>query len=132
MAILTRSLSPGRAVSARNLQKQIAGGTLLPTLYQHHPDDLIGLDEILAGIDRTPKWGYANNIIPIYNERGEQTNKDKPTPFPFEQLPPAVVKTGKKGWKRASVDAWKRLLNERADQYRWARDGVHDIDTEVD
>lgn len=132
MAMLTRSLSPGRAESARNLQKQIAGDTFRPTSYQQHPDDLIGLDEILVGIDRSAKWGYANNIVPIFGKHGKQTNKGKPTPFPFEQLPPPVVNIGKRGWQRASIDAWKRRLSERADQYRWPRDGGHDIDMEVD
>ena len=131
MAILTASLSAGRAVSARNLQKQIACDTFPPITYQHQPDDLIGLDEIFFGIDRSAKWGYANNIVPIYGERGKQTNKGKPTPFPFEQLPPPVVKIGKKGWQRASIDAWKRRLLERVNQDRWARDGEHDIDVEV-
>jgi len=128
----TPSLPAGRAPCARDLQNQIASYAFRPVQYQHHPDDLIGMDEIFAKVNHTAKWGYANNIIPIYNKRGKQLNNRKMTPFPFEQLPPPVVKVGKKSWQRASIDAWLRRVVERAGVVPWPHDDERNFDVEVE
>ena len=81
-----------------------------------NPNSSIGLDEICADIGRKQKWAYAHHLVPIYNSAGVHINGDKKPPFPWEQLPGAVVKTGKKEWNRKSFEDWKKRFYARAGQ----------------
>jgi len=74
------------------------------------------LADICERIDRSKSWMYENNIVPIYNAKGAQTNKDKTPRFPWEQLPHVIEKIGKKEWTEASILAWKLRVDARANQ----------------
>lgn len=107
-----RRESPGHAC---DMVKQF-DGLCLAYHVQPNPNSSMALDDICADIDRSKKWAYACNLVPIYDSKGKHINGAKAPPFPWEQLPTAVIKTGKKQWSRASIEAWKLRLYARAEE----------------
>jgi len=115
MIMPTPSLRRKGPSHAGGLVKPI-DGTYLTRRVLLNPNSSMALDEICADINRSKKWAYACNLVPIYNDRGEHLNKAKTPPPPWEQLPAAIIKKGKKQWSRASVEAWKLRFYQRAEQ----------------
>lgn len=97
------------------LMSPIAGSVPLSVITQPNlPLDLSSLDDILQRIDRSSSWAYLHGLVPIYDLAGREIKNIKTPPWPWEILPAAVVKAGKKAWLTQHIDQWIIRISMRA------------------
>lgn len=80
--------------------------------------DLSSLEDILQRINRSDSWAYLRGIVPLYGPDGGQIPSTKTPPRPWEILPEAVIKDGKKAWATEDIDAWIDRMKMRASRAR--------------
>jgi hypothetical protein len=78
------------------------------------PPYLSSLEDILKRIKRSNSWAYLKGIIPMYDQDGREIPNTKTPPWPWEILPEAIIKVGKKAWATEEIDAWVDRMKLRA------------------
>jgi len=92
----------------------VADNSFLSTATPGVPRNLSSLEDILRDIDRSPSWAYLKGIVPMYDLDGRPIPGKKIPPWPWEILPEAVIKVGKKAWASEDIDAWFDRMKLRA------------------
>lgn len=100
----TASLS-GFAVESTSLTESTSSNQSL---------DLSSLDDILQRIDRSNSWVYLHGLVPMYDPEGREIENAKTPAWPWEILPPPVIKVGKKAWLTQDIDQWIARMDLRA------------------
>jgi hypothetical protein len=80
--------------------------------------DWSSLEDILQRINRSNSWAYLKGIVPLYDLDGSEILSTKVPPQPWEILPEAVIKVGKKAWATEDIDAWIDRMKMRASRVR--------------
>jgi hypothetical protein len=89
------------------------------------PPDFSSLEDILKRADRSNSWAYQHGLVPKYELDGREIKSTKRPPWPWEVLPHAVVKNGKKAWLTSEIDRWLDRISLRASlDSRRATDGM--------
>lgn len=76
----------------------------------------VSLSEILECADLSNSSAYGYGLVPMYDAFGKLKPNDKIPPHPWLQLPPPVIKTGKKRWATADIAAWFHRMGVAASQ----------------
>lgn len=92
----------------------VAEKSYFPTTTPGAPPCFSPLEDILQRVKRSNSWAYLNGIVPIYDLDGRQILSTKVPPWPWEILPEAVIKVGKKVWATEDIDAWIDRMKLRA------------------
>lgn len=94
--------------------------------------DVLSLGDISLRMNRSKSWLYANNIVPLLDSTGKHINADKPTPFPWVQLPLPFNEFGERLWQATQVDKWAIEIFTRGRRERLASsDGSLQLSPEV-
>ncbi|WP_329741436.1 hypothetical protein [Dyella sp. A6] len=94
--------------------------------------DVLTLGDISERMNRSRSWLYANNIVPLLDSAGKHINANKPTPFPWVQLPLPFNEVGERLWQATQVDEWAIEIFTRGRHERLASsDGSLQLSREV-
>lgn len=114
-------------ITTRPLFPAIEGIPLFGTMTPDQSPDLSSLDDILHRIDRSNSWIYLHGLVPRYDLNGRQIENTKTPPWPWEALPPPVIKAGKKAWLTRDIDQWIVRMSVRAEgqeQVLWSENAL--------
>lgn len=92
----------------------VADNSYLSTAMPSALGYLSSLVDILQRIKRSHSWVYLKGIVPMYHLDGREILSTKIPPWPWEILPEAVIKVGKKAWATEDIDAWVDRMKLRA------------------
>jgi hypothetical protein len=76
----------------------------------------LSLNDILVIAKLSHSSAYAYGLVPKYDKVGKPVESKKIPPFPWVQLPPAIVMKGKKLWDEADITEWHRCICARSRQ----------------
>jgi len=76
----------------------------------------LSLSDILEGARLSKSSAYEYGLVPIFDKGGRLVENKKTPPFPWVQLPPPIVKKGKKLWGAADIEEWFGCIRARARQ----------------